>query len=282
MNQRWGLLALTGLGLVVWFLAVGSVVRSGPASVSGTAGVTLPDRSTSSGWLVVTPTALSAKVPMGEQEVQHLVVGNGCVTATLDYSIIAYPTSPEAGIVTWLRFSPFTGSILAGSQVTVDVTFVTTGTWVGSHSAEMLISSENVEPMSVTVPVFLEVIEGTRVLVVTPTSLVADLPIGATTWQTFTVGNEGNATMHFSVTLPSETVLPTVSWLDLSPMSGVVAPGSRQVVTAALDSSGQRPGFYSTPLVVESDSQLVPSVTMTISLTVEPKSVYVPAVSKTP
>jgi len=280
MNQRWGLLALTGLGLVVWFLAVGSVVRSGPASVSGTADVTLPDRPTSSGWLVVTPTALSAEVPMGEQEVQHLVVGNESVTAPLEYSIIAYPTSPAAGIVTWLRISPVAGSILAGSQVTVDVTFVTTGTWVGSHSAEMRISSQNVEPMSVTVPVFLTVLDAT--LVVTPTSLSADLPIGATTWQTFTVGNEGNATMHFSVTLPSETVLPTVSWLDLSPMSGVVAPGSRQVVTAAFDSSGQRPGFYSTPLVVESDSQLVPSVTMTISLTVEPKSVYVPAVFKTP
>jgi hypothetical protein len=146
----------------------------------------------------------------------------------------------------------------------------------------MLISSENVEPMSVTVPVFLNVIEGTPVLVVTPTSLSADLPIGATASQTFTVGNEGNATMLFTLTLPLETTLPTVPWLDLSPVAGAVAPGSRQVVTAVFDSSGQRPGTYSAPLVVESNSQLVPSVTMTISLTVEPKSVYVPAVFKTP
>jgi hypothetical protein len=88
--------------------------------------------------------------------------------------------------------------------------------------------------------------------------------------------------MLFTLTLPSGTALATVPWLDLSSMAGAVAPESRQVVTAVLDSSGQRPGFYSTPLIVESNSQPVPSVTMTISLTVEPKSVYVPAVFKTP
>jgi hypothetical protein len=282
MSRKWELLALIGLGLVVWFLAVEAVVQSKPGSVSGVAGATMLDRPESAGWLVVTPTALSAELPLGEREVQHLLIGNESLTATLDYSVIAYPTSPGAGIVTWLRIAPTAGSILAGSRVTVGVTFVTTKAWVGPHFAEMRISSQNVEPMSVTVPVFLTVIEGTPELVVTPTSLSADLPIGATTWQTFAVGNEGYATMHFTLTLPSETALPAVPWLDLSPMSGTVALGSRQVVTAVLDSAGQRPGSYSTPLVVESDSQLVPSVTMTISLTVEPKAIYLPAVSKTP
>jgi hypothetical protein len=282
MKRKWELLVLIGLGLIVWFLAVEAVVQSGPGSVSGTANAAMPHRPESSGWLVVTPTALSAELPMGEREVQHLLIGNGSLTATLEYSIIAWGPSRGASIVPWLRISPAAGSILAGSQVTIGVTFVTTRTWVGSHSAEMRISSQNVEPMSVTVPVFLDVTEGTPVLVVTPTSLSADLPIGATTWQTFAVGNEGYATMHFTLTLPSETALPAVPWLDLSPMSGTVALGSRQVVTAVLDSAGQRPGSYSTPLVVESDSQLVPSVTMTISLTVEPKAIYLPAVSKTP
>jgi hypothetical protein len=276
------LLALIGLGLLAWFLVVEAVVQGGPGSVSGTASATMLDRPESAGWLVVTPTILSAQVPKGERELQHLLIGNQSVTATLDYSIIAYPTFQGSGIVPWLRISPTAGSISAGSQVTVDVTIGTTQTWVGFHSAEMLISSENVEPMSVTVPVFLTVIEGTPELVVTPTSLSADLPIGATTSQTFAVGNEGNATMHFTLTLPSEIALPTVPWLDLSPMAGAVAPGSHQVVTAALDSSGQRPGFYSTSLVVESNSQLVPSATVTISLTVEPKAIYLPAVFKTP
>jgi len=275
-------LAFVGLGLVVWFLAVGAVVQSRPGSASETAGATVPDRHESPGWLVVTPAALSAEVAMGEQELQHLIIGNESVTATLEYSIIAYPAFQGTGIVTWLRISPTAGSILASSRVTVDVTFVTTETWVGPHSAEMLISSENVEPMSVTVPVFLSVIEGTAVLVVTPTSLSADLPIGATTWQTFTVANEGSASMLFTLTLPSEAVSDTVPWLDLSPMAGAVAPGAYQVVTAILNSSGLRPGFYSTPLVVESSSQLVPSVTMAISLTVEPQSIYVPVVFKTP
>lgn len=282
MNRKWGLLALIGLGLVVWFLAFEAVVRCGPDPVSATAGAKMPHHPGSSGWLVVTPTILSADVPEGEREVQHLLIGNESVTATLNYSIIAYPTSQGAGIVPWLRFSPTAGSILAGSQVTVGVTFGTTQTWVGFHSAEMFISSENVEPLSVTVPVFLEVIEGTRVLVVTPTLLSATLPVGASTWHTFTVGNEGNATMLFTLTLPSGAALAAVPWLDLSPVAGAVAPGSRQVVTAVFDSSGQRPGTYSAPLVVESNSQLVPSVTMTISLTVEPKAIYMPAVFKTP
>jgi hypothetical protein len=282
MNRKWGLLALIGLGLVVWFLAFEAIVRYGPEPVSANAGATIPHHPRSSGWLVVTPTILSAEVPWGERELQHLLIGNESVTATLDYSIIAYPTSQGAGIVPWLRISPTAGSILAGSQVTVGVTFVTTETWVGSHLAEMRISSENVEPMSVTVPVFLTVLEGTRVLVVTPTSLSADLPVGATASQTFAVGNEGNATLLFTLTLPSAAAPAAVPWLDLSPVAGAVAPGSHQVVTAVFDSSGQRPGTYSAPLVVESNSQLVPSVTMAISLTVEPMSVYVPAVFKAP
>jgi hypothetical protein len=283
MNRKWGLLALIGLGLVVWFLAFEAVVRCGPDSVSATAGATMPYHPESSGWLVVTPTILLAEVPWGERELQQLLIGNESVTATLDYSIIAWGSlSQGAGIVPWLRISPTAGSILAGSRVTVSVTFVTTETWVGPHFAEMLISSENVEPMSVTVPVFLEVIEGTPELVVTPTTLSADLPAGATTWQTFTVGNEGNATLLFTLTLPSGTELATVPWLEVSPVAGAVAPGSRQVVTAVFDSSGQRPGTYSAPLVVESNSQLVPSVTMAISLTVKPMSVYVPAVFKAP
>lgn len=281
MRRIWMFLILVGL-LVVWLMAVATVVgreahSSSPASVP-----VLPPIAKPQSDLVVTPAALGAEVPVDEQELQELFIGNAGTTATLVYTISVLPFAQVEGIVDWLEVTPTHGTVHPTSQVTVDVTFDATGKWTGFlDSASLRIDSNSlVTPTVVTVPVILQVIEATRVLVVTPTSLSAELPLGAMAWQTLIVGNEGNATMEFGLIVPSEPSTSAVPWLEVSPVTGTVPPGGDEIVMVTFDATGLGAGFYTTPLIVESNSQSIPSATVSLSLTVKPASIYLPAVFK--
>lgn len=281
MRRIWMFLILVGL-LVVWLVAAGTIVGGDAHSPSPASMPVLPPIANPQSELVVTPMALGAEVPVDEQEVQNLFIGNAGTTATLVYTIAVLPFAQVEGIVDWLEVTPTQGTVHPTSQVTVDVTFDATGKEAGFlESASLRIDSNSlVTPTVVTVPVILQVIEATRVLVVTPTSLSAELPLGATAWQTLTVGNEGNATMEFALIVPSEPPTIVVPWVGVSPVTGTVPPGEGEIVMVTFDAAGLGAGFYTSPLIVESNSQSIPSVTVSLSLTAEPAFVYLPAIFK--
>jgi hypothetical protein len=265
------LLLLPGLWLAVWFLTAEAVVHED--------GRLSPEATEGGSQLIVTPTLLWSQLPLGEQDAQFLYIGNAGLTATLNYTISVLPFARTEGIVDWLQVGSGYGTVPTDSQVSIDVTFVPQPYMpVGSlHNASLRVDSNAlVTPTVITVPVLLEVVEAVIAPVVTPTTLSADLPLGGTAWQTLTLGNEGNARLVFTMTFPADPSIRSVPWLSISPTAGLVAPGTSRVITATFDATDIPAGLHTTRLTIESNSQSAPSLTVPVSLTVEPARVYLP------
>jgi hypothetical protein len=236
-----------------------------------------PDVAQPQSQLVVTPLSFFAEVPVGEDAVQQLFVGNTGPAATLEFTITVLPFGPGEGIVDWLSYWPAYGSIAPGAQTTVDLTFSPKPYMpIGSlHSASLRVGSNSLlTPTAYTLPLYLLVVAPVITPVVTPTALAAELPIGATSWQTLTLGNEGNATLAFTLTNPAREA----DWLDLWPPTGTVPPGAQSVLTATFDAAGQAPGLYTTTLALATNSTALPILTLPASLSVRPWAVYLPLV----
>jgi len=275
MQRRLMTLGLVFLGMLLWFGASVAVVRSEARSSPQTGDAIPPSLAVSEPWLVVSPTALLAQVPVNEQVVKYLAVGNRSLTSTLVYTITALPSMWEEGIIDWLDVTPTHGILPTDSVAQVDVTFDATDKPPGDLAAVLHVASNSlVAPAVVTVPVFLQVIEATVVPVVTPTALSADLLVGATSWQPLTLGNQGNATMLFTLTLPSDPVLEGVSWLDLSPPAGTVPAGGSRIVTATFDAAAMLAGTYQTNVAAHFNSQVTPVITVPVSMTVTAPAYY--------
>jgi uncharacterized repeat protein (TIGR01451 family) len=273
MHRRLMILGFVFLGMLFWFGAAVAVVQGEPRPFPQIGDATSTSLAVSEPWLVVSPTALFAQVPVNEQVEKNLTVGNRSLTSTLAYTITALW---GRGIIDWLDVTPTHGILPTDSVTTVDVTFDATNKWPGYLESAILRVSSNspVAPAVVTVPVSIEVIEATVVPVVTPTSLSADLLVGATAWQTLTLGNQGNATMLFTLTVPSDPVLEGVSWLDLSPPTGTVPAGGSRVVTATFDAAAMLSGTYQTNLTAHFNSQVTPAITVPVSMTVIAPAYY--------
>lgn len=240
-----------------------------------------PDVAQPHSQLVVTPLYFSAEVPVGEDAVQQLFVGNAGPTATLEFTITVLPFAPGEGIVDWLSYWPAYGTVAPGAQTAVDLTFSPKPYMpIGSlHTAGLRVDSNSLlTPTVYSLPVTLIVVAPVVAPVVTPTALSAELPIGATSWQTLTMGNEGNATMTFTLaSLATDT-----TWLDLGPAAGSVPPGGQTIVTATFDARGRSAGLYTTTLALTSNSDLLPTLTLPVSLTVQPMGVYLPLICRAP
>ena len=273
MQRRLMALGLVFLGMLLWFGASMAVVRSEARPSPQTGDAIPPSLAASEPWLVVSPTALLAQVPVNEQVVKNLTVGNRSLTSTLAYTITALWGE---GIIDWLDVTPTHGLLPTDSVAPVDVTFDATGKWSGYLDSAVLRVASNslVAPAVVTVLVSIEVIEATVVPVVTPTALSADLLVGATAWQTLTLGNQGNATMFFALTLPSDPVVEGVSWLDLSPPTGTVPAGGSRMVTATFDAAAMPAGTYQTDLTAHFNSQVTPAITVPVTMTVIAPAYY--------
>ena len=231
--------------------------------------------------LVVTPLSFFAEVPVGEDAVQQLFIGNAGPTATLEFTITVLPFAPEEGIVDWLSYWPADGTVAPGAQTTVELTFSPKPYMpIGSlHAAGLRVDSNSLlTPTVYSLPVYLQVVAPVITPVVTPTALAAELPTGATSWQKLTLGNEGNATLAFTLT----SLLTGTGWLDLWPSTGSVPPGATTTITATFDASRRSAGLYTTTLALASNSDALPTLTLPVSLTIQPMSVYLPLICQAP
>ena len=260
--------------LLTWLL---TAQATAPEEPPAGADVAQPDSQ-----LVVTPLYFFAEAPVGEDAVQQLFVGNAGPTATLEFTITILPFAPAGeGIVDWLSIGPAYGTIAPGAQTTVDLTFSPKPYMpIGSlHQAGLRVDSNAlVTPTVYSLPVTLLVVAPVITPVVTPTALSAELPIEATSWQTLTLGNEGNATLVFTLTNPARGA----DWLDLWPPTGTVPPGAQAVLTATFDAADQAPGLYTATLLLATNSDALPTLTLPASLAVRPLAVYLPLIGRAP
>jgi hypothetical protein len=203
---------------------------------------------------VVTPTYLFAQVPQGEQELQTLTLAN---EGAAPFPFVIYAVPLLRGIVPWLQTNPTQGTLMPGAEATIEAIFDATSMTLGLHSAAMIIQETAREPLSVTVPVFLEVVEPQVVPLLTPTILSSDLTIGDSERQTLTVGNGGNVPLVFTwTTSPPEWP----AWLEVSPVTGVVEVGHLEWITATFDAAGAGIGYHSTNLLLENNGPSAPVV----------------------
>jgi hypothetical protein len=219
---------------------------------------------------VVTPSVLFSTLPEGEQEIQSFLLSNeGDVSLPFQVGV----TPGLQGVVPWLDVSPSQGLVPPGSQVMLEAIFDATETLPGIYGAQVIIYGDTQEPVSVTVPAYLQVVEAEVVAVVTPTILSAELPIGGMEEQILTVGNEGNVAMAFTLTVSSPE-WPV--WLEVSPVTGTVEAGLSESVSLKFDAAGMQPGLYTTDLVLENNGPSTPTVA--VQLLVRPYAVYLPTI----
>jgi hypothetical protein len=119
-------------------------------------------------------------------------------------------------------------------------------------------------------------------LVVHPTSLAAQLPVGARELQHLFLGNAGiSATLNYTIGLfPTKQEAGIVEWLDVTPTQGAIQPGLQVTVAVTfIPQLGMLPGdLYQASVLVLSDGQTEPvSVTVPallivteVPLTVQP------------
>lgn len=192
----------------------------------------------------VTPTTLNFNAAIGGPAQQQQVTLTG--TAGTQYSI-AIPAAAQ----TWLSSSLIAGTM---PSTTLPITFtVTPGVLQpGSYSATVPISVSGIQS---SVNVFLTVGSGG----VSPSSLTFTTPVGtAPAPQTLQISTSSSATY---------TVAPTVSWLSVSPSSGVVNNGAPvqvvvNVVTANLPATA---GTYTGNINVGITGQNNVSIPVTVN-----------------
>lgn len=108
-------------------------------------------------------------------------------------------------------------------------------------------------------------------LVVTPSVVLARLPIDGQDERSLWVGNHGTTTLAITVTvLPVVMAEGIVPWLHVTPTYGAVLPHAVLPLTAALDATDLFVGVYMANIIVDSDSPVAPpSVTVPVMLLVD-------------
>jgi hypothetical protein len=273
------LAGLTCLCVMDWLVASEVAARSDPRVTGGSEAPEPRSR------LAVAPSQLMAALPVGEQSSYGLTISNTGLSNTLNYTIATLPYVPLAGIVDWLEVAPRQGSVPSDSHVSIDVTFIPREDMAeGSlHQASLLVDSDALtEPISLTVPVFLEVTSPSP-LRADPTSLVAEMRVGETRVHTLTLENEGESGASLSLSIRSaRSATDAVAWLTAHPLSGSLASGQSMVVTATFDARDMPGGSHLAALVFETESASVSQKTVPVEMQVLPWTAYLPLVIKVP
>ena len=176
--------------------------------------------------LNASPTSLSFTYQSGAAlpAQQSLAVRGTGVTGAYAVSI-ATPSSPVAPL--WLTATPETGTLPASLVVRVNPTSLP----VGTYRANITVQAGQV---STIVPVQLVVSQASATLTISPLTVSAAVTSGQTSTQSVTMVTSGG-TASFTATAAG------APWLTLSPATGVLLPGSTQVLTLKLDSANLAP-----------------------------------------
>ncbi|MBE2201341.1 MAG: immune inhibitor A [Anaerolinea sp.] len=115
-------------------------------------------------------------------------------------------------------------------------------------------------------------LDSTPEIVVTPTSLTSSQPPNTTSTRNLNIANTGSGELTWDIVeAPTACATPgDVTWLSVTPTSGVTPVGDDDDVTVTFDSTGLTPGnTYNGLLCVESDDPSMPVVAVSVELTVE-------------
>ena len=142
------------------------------------------------------------------------------------------------------------GTIVAGADATFSLTIGAVGLASGTHMSSVVISSNDPDEPSITIPITLEINEASG-LSVSPKFLNENLASGdASTTQVFTIENTGESELTWSTSIDNKPDGMTVS---LDSYSGSVGAGLSTDITVTFGVNEAEQGTYEWPVVISSN-----------------------------
>jgi hypothetical protein len=164
-----------------------------------------------------------------------------------------------------------TGTYDTGAQVTLTAdpaSGSTFGAWDGACTGSGTCQVTMTQDRSVSAEFFL-----VPEIAVTPASLSVTTMVGSSpSTESFDITHDGAVALAWSAS-------DDVPWLELSPSSGSVAPGTPTTVTVDVDSYGLSPGVYYGEITVQSAGASNSPQTVDVTLTVTPEGGFAPVLS---
>ena len=153
------------------------------------------------------------------------------------------------------QYSTVTSGYRFGRSDTVDQTNLFTGTETSTYRPNVKLS-------------LLAIATGPAIAV-NPASISETAQTGNSTTATLTISNTGSAALTWST--PSSFA----AWGSVTPLSGTIAAGGNTVLTLTLNAAALTPNTYNANLVISSNAQNTPSLTVPVTFTVN--AVVVPS-----
>jgi PKD repeat protein len=181
--------------------------------------------------------------------------------------------SPED--ISWLSFSPTSGSAAVGAPTEIAITFNSTGLAPDIFEALLCITNNDPETPRLEVPVMMTVDDTGPHINVDPLSITPTLNLNTTAEQTLTISNTGGGSLEWLIT---ETGVgeqgglcdspEDISWLSVSPESDSTTADTPSDVTIIFDSTGLVPGIFEATLCITSNDILKPLTEVPVIMTV--------------
>ena len=171
----------------------------------------------------------------------------------------------------WFTEEPFAGTTPPNGSTEVDLTFDSAGLTPGVYQTDLVISSNDPDEASISIPVTLTVVAPD--IVVTPPTLEISLMPNQIGMLSFTISNVGDYDLEWSL-------IDDAGWLVEIPTNGTIAPAGSTQVEVTIDSTGLAPGHYTATITISSDDPDEPTVMLDVSLTVLNYNFYLPIIQK--
>jgi hypothetical protein len=206
----------------------------------------------------VSPDSVSVTLRVGDGITQDLSIGN-IGENPLTWGDLA--AEPPVG---WLAMDgPTNGTVgVGGAASHVTLLLTNTGLADGPHTTTLRLPSNDPGTPVFSIPVTLT--SQAPAISVAPAFLSVTLGYSKTTAKVLTLNNTGSLTLTWEAEA-------TVSWLGVSPVSGVIGSGGPPTTTTlTFSSTGLGYGPHTTTLRLRSNDPATPVATVPITLTVDP------------
>ncbi len=190
----------------------------------------------------------------------------GDVYGATPHTLTGTFTVPQAiPPLAWFSAQPLSGSIPAGQSQLITGYFSAIGMAVGTYEAALTINSNDPVNPTLLVDVQMDVwddVSTDPLIAVTPSSVSGTADAGSSSTATLTVRNTGGSALNWST--PSSFA----AWGTVTPTSGTIAAGGNTVLTLTLNAAVLSPNTYNANLVISSNAQNNPSLTVPATFTV--------------
>ena len=200
----------------------------------------------------------------GTMSLSYQIVGDvyGAEPHTITGTLTVAQAIPP---ITWLNVQPLSGTIPAGQSQLITGYFSAIGMDVGSYDAILTINSNDQVNPTMLVNAQMDVwgeVSTDPLIAVIPVSVSGNAEAGSSTTAILTINNTGNATLNWST--PSSFA----AWGTVTPTSGTIAAGGNTVLTLSLNAAVLAPNTYNANLVISSNAQNTPSLSVPVTFTV--------------